>query len=152
MPKEIRLNAFDMNCVGHIQQGLWTHPRDQSTRYRELHYWTDYARRLEAGLFDGIFFADVVGVYAALDQAFRRARDGRGPGLVEVVATRLQTGEQSTDVPAHRDPLERLRRHLDREKQWTPTFQDVIEAEVRGVLDRAFSHAQKQAGEREGSA
>jgi TPP-dependent pyruvate/acetoin dehydrogenase alpha subunit len=34
-------------------------------------------------------------------------------------------------VPAHRDPLERLRRHLDREKQWTPTFQDVIEAEVR---------------------
>ena len=95
--------------------------------------------------------ADVVGVYAALDQAFRRARDGRGPGLVEVVATRLQTGEQSTDVPAHRDPLERLRRHLDREKQWTPTFQDVIEAEVRGVLERAFSHVQKQAAAREGS-
>ena len=66
MTKEIRLNAFDMNCVGHIQQGLWTHPRDQSSRYRELHYWTDYARRLEAGLFDGIFFADVVGVYDVL--------------------------------------------------------------------------------------
>lgn len=55
-----------MNCVGHIQQGLWTHPRDQSTRYLELSYWTDYARRLEAGLFDGIFFADVVGVYDVL--------------------------------------------------------------------------------------
>ena len=94
--------------------------------------------------------ADVVGVYAALDQAFRRARDGRGPGLVEVVATRLQAGEQSTDVPAHRDPIERLRRHLDREKQWTPTFQDVIEAEVRGQLERAFSHVQRQAT-REGS-
>lgn len=63
MPREIRLNAFDMNCVGHIQQGLWTHPRDQSTRYGELQYWTDYARKLEAGLFDGVFFADVVGVY-----------------------------------------------------------------------------------------
>ncbi|MBC8722162.1 LLM class flavin-dependent oxidoreductase [Paraburkholderia sp. 31.1] len=63
MPKEIVLNAFDMNCVGHIQQGLWTHPRDQSTRYTDLQYWTDYARKLEAGLFDGIFFADVVGVY-----------------------------------------------------------------------------------------
>ncbi|MDE1157535.1 MAG: LLM class flavin-dependent oxidoreductase [Neorhizobium sp.] len=62
MTREIRLNAFDMNCVGHIQQGLWTHPRDQSHRYRELHYWTDYARRLEAGLFDGIFLADIVGV------------------------------------------------------------------------------------------
>jgi alkanesulfonate monooxygenase SsuD/methylene tetrahydromethanopterin reductase-like flavin-dependent oxidoreductase (luciferase family) len=36
MPREIHINAFDMACVGHIQ---------------------------EAGLFDGIFFADVVGVY-----------------------------------------------------------------------------------------
>jgi hypothetical protein len=30
MTKEIRLNAFDMNCVGHIQHGMWTHPRDRS--------------------------------------------------------------------------------------------------------------------------
>lgn len=60
--REIRFNAFDMNCVGHIQQGLWAHPRDQSHRYAELRYWTDYAKTLEAGLFDGIFLADVVGV------------------------------------------------------------------------------------------
>lgn len=63
MSREIRFNAFDMNCVGHIQQGLWTHPRDQSTRHGEIQYWMDYAKRLEAGLFDGMFFADVVGVY-----------------------------------------------------------------------------------------
>lgn len=63
MPREIRLNAFDMNCVGHIQQGMWTHPRDQSSRYSELKYWVNYAKTLEKGLFDGIFFADVVGVY-----------------------------------------------------------------------------------------
>jgi alkanesulfonate monooxygenase SsuD/methylene tetrahydromethanopterin reductase-like flavin-dependent oxidoreductase (luciferase family) len=77
MPRRIHLNAFDMACVGHIQQGLWTHPRDQSTRYTELDYWTGYARRLEAGLFDGIFFADVVGVYDVLggsaDAAVRHA-------------------------------------------------------------------------------
>lgn len=66
MPRPILLNAFDMNCVGHIQQGLWTHPRDQSMRYRELDYWVDYAKRLEAGLFDGLFLADVVGVYDVL--------------------------------------------------------------------------------------
>ena len=63
MPREILLNAFDMHCVGHIQQGLWTHPRDQSTRYNTLAYWTEMARTLEAALFDGIFLADVVGVY-----------------------------------------------------------------------------------------
>lgn len=62
MTREIRFNAFDMNCVGHIQQGLWAHPRDQSHRYTQLRYWTDYAKRLEAGLFDGIFLADVLGV------------------------------------------------------------------------------------------
>jgi FMN-dependent oxidoreductase (nitrilotriacetate monooxygenase family) len=63
MPREILLNAFDMNCPGHIQQGLWTHPRDRSADYTRLAYWTDYARMLEAGLFDGVFFADVAGVY-----------------------------------------------------------------------------------------
>ncbi|SPS02360.1 LLM class flavin-dependent oxidoreductase [Cupriavidus taiwanensis] len=63
MSREIHLNAFDMNCVGHIQQGLWTHPRDESSRYSEVQYWVDYAKKLERGLFDGIFFADVVGVY-----------------------------------------------------------------------------------------
>lgn len=88
--------------------------------------------------------ADVVAVHAAIDQALRRARDGRGPGLVEVVVTQLHPGGTEADIPAHRDPIERLRRYLDREGQWTPTFQDVIEAEVRGQLERAFSHVQGQ--------
>lgn len=63
MQKQIRLNAFDMNCVGHIQQGLWTHPRDRSIDYTSLDYWVDLARLLERGLFDGLFLADVLGVY-----------------------------------------------------------------------------------------
>ena len=61
--RHILLNAFDMACVGHIQQGMWTHPRDRSTRYDTLDYWTDLARLLERGLFDGLFLADVLGVY-----------------------------------------------------------------------------------------
>ena len=61
--KQIRLTAFDMNCVGHIQQGMWRHPRDRSTEYTSLEHWTDLARTLERGLFDGLFLADVLGVY-----------------------------------------------------------------------------------------
>jgi FMN-dependent oxidoreductase (nitrilotriacetate monooxygenase family) len=61
--KKILLNAFDMNCVGHIQHGLWTHPRDRSADYNTLPYWTGLARTLERGLFDGLFIADIVGVY-----------------------------------------------------------------------------------------
>ena len=30
MKKEIRLNAFAMNCVAHQSPGLWTHPRDRT--------------------------------------------------------------------------------------------------------------------------
>jgi FMN-dependent oxidoreductase (nitrilotriacetate monooxygenase family) len=63
MVKQIRLNAFDMNCIGHIQHGMWTHPRDRSTSYNTLQYWQDLARTAERGLFDGIFLADIVGVY-----------------------------------------------------------------------------------------
>ncbi|MDQ8732726.1 LLM class flavin-dependent oxidoreductase [Bradyrhizobium sp. LHD-71] len=80
MPREIHLNAFDMNCVGHIQHGLWTHPRDQSCRFNELKYWLNYARRLEAGLFDGIFLADVVGVY----DVYGRSADAALRGAVQV--------------------------------------------------------------------
>ncbi|MSP30398.1 MAG: LLM class flavin-dependent oxidoreductase [Acetobacteraceae bacterium] len=61
--KQIRLNAFDMNCVGHIQHGMWRHPRDRSADYLNLDYWMNLARTLERGLFDGIFLADILGVY-----------------------------------------------------------------------------------------
>ena len=63
MSKQILLNAFNMNCVGHIHHGLWTHPRDQSTEFNSLSYWTDLAKLLERGLFDGLFIADILGVY-----------------------------------------------------------------------------------------
>lgn len=63
MPREIRLNAFDMNCVGHIQHGMWAHPRDRSMHYTDLDHWVELARTLERGLFDGLFLADILGVY-----------------------------------------------------------------------------------------
>jgi FMN-dependent oxidoreductase (nitrilotriacetate monooxygenase family) len=77
MSGEIRLNAFTMNCVGHQSPGLWTHPRDRTPEYTTLAYWTDLARVLEDGLFDGVFLADVLGVYDVhggnADAALRRA-------------------------------------------------------------------------------
>ncbi len=63
MKREIRFNAFDMACVGHIQQGMWTHPQDRSAEYLSLDYWMGLARLLEEGLFDGLFLADVLGIY-----------------------------------------------------------------------------------------
>lgn len=77
MPREIRLNAFEMNCVGHQSPGLWRHPKDRAWQYKDLEYWTDLAKLLERGKFDGIFIADVIGIYDVLggngDAAIRQA-------------------------------------------------------------------------------
>ncbi|BBF85139.1 coenzyme F420-dependent N5,N10-methylene tetrahydromethanopterin reductase [Aquitalea magnusonii] len=67
--KQILLNAFNMNCVGHINHGLWTHPRDNSVDYNTLGYWTELAKTLERGLFDGLFIADIIGVYDVYQQS-----------------------------------------------------------------------------------
>jgi len=61
--KQLRINAFDMNCPGHLSPGLWRHPSDRSTSYKDLDYWTDLAKTLERGKIDALFIADVLGLY-----------------------------------------------------------------------------------------
>lgn len=78
--------------------------------------------------------ADVLGVHRSLAAALHRAHDGAGPALVEVVVTPMQQ-----DPPAERDPVERMRRLLDRRGEWTQPFQDVIEGELHGQFDRALA-------------
>src|SRR5437764_9648593 len=96
--KEIRLNAFEMNCVGHQSPGLWAHPRDRSADYTDLAYWTGLAQTLERGLFDGLFLADVLGIYDVYghspDAALRHA------GQVPVGAPRLLAPAMAAR-PAH---------------------------------------------------
>lgn len=52
-----------MNCVAHQSPGLWVHPEDQSYRYQDIDYWVELAQILEKGRFDGLFIADVIGIY-----------------------------------------------------------------------------------------
>ena len=109
MSKPIRFNAFTMNMVGDQSPGLWTHPRDRCGDYRKLEHWTELATLLERGLFDGVFIADVLGIYdvygaspvAAIrhavqvpvnDPAVDRAHDGNRypePGLRRYVFAHL---------------------------------------------------------------
>ena len=63
MTRQIRFNAFDMNCVAHQSSGMWRHPDDRSETYKDIEYWTELAKLLERGTFDGIFIADVLGTY-----------------------------------------------------------------------------------------
>ncbi len=99
MNREILLNAFDMNTVGHIQQGMWRHPRDQSHRYGELAYWTELAKTLERGLFDGLFLADVLGTYDVF---------GGGPEAAIRNAVQIPLGDPLMLIPAMAAATEHL--------------------------------------------
>ena len=74
------LNAFDMNTAGHQAPGLWRHPDDHSHCYKDLDYWIDLAKRLEAGGFDCLFLADVLGTYDVYDNS----RDTAVKGAAQV--------------------------------------------------------------------
>ncbi|MDN6110878.1 MAG: LLM class flavin-dependent oxidoreductase, partial [Enterobacterales bacterium] len=89
--KQILMNAFNMNCVGHIHHGMWTHPEDRSTDFNSLSYWLDLAKLLERGLFDGLFIADIVGVYDVYQQ---------GIGLTARESIHLRVNDPMLLVPA----------------------------------------------------
>ncbi|HTV44927.1 MAG TPA: LLM class flavin-dependent oxidoreductase [Stellaceae bacterium] len=91
MNREIRINAFDMNCVGHIQHGMWTHPRDRSAEYTSLEYWQELARLAERGKLDGVFLADIVGVYDVYED---------GPATSIVNAVQVPVNDPLLLVPA----------------------------------------------------
>jgi len=61
--RRLLFNAFSMNCVSHIHHGLWGRDDTRQLDYASLDSWLELARILEAGCFDALFLADVVGVY-----------------------------------------------------------------------------------------
>ena len=63
MSKRIHLNAFSMNCVSHIQHGLWVRDDTRQRDYAGIEPWLELARLLEKGRFDALFLADVIGTY-----------------------------------------------------------------------------------------
>ncbi|WP_256868263.1 LLM class flavin-dependent oxidoreductase [Candidatus Entotheonella palauensis] len=57
------LNAFHMNCVSHIQHGMWVRDDTRQLEYTQLEPWVELAQILEKGRFDALFLADVIGLY-----------------------------------------------------------------------------------------
>lgn len=61
--KELLLNAFVMNCPGHLAPGQWNHPRNKTADYNKLSFWTSLAQLLDSAGFHSMFVADVLGAY-----------------------------------------------------------------------------------------
>ena len=72
MPRPLLFSAFVMNTVSHILHGVWRRPDARQTEFNSLELWVKLAKELEAGLFDVIFFADVVGLYNDFNGSSRK--------------------------------------------------------------------------------
>ena len=59
----LALFAFDVFAPTHLTATSWRSEGDEGHRHNDLQYWVDTARMLEDANFDGIFFADTVGVH-----------------------------------------------------------------------------------------
>jgi len=106
----IHFNLFEMNCVGHIQHGLWTHPDNNRHRYTDIDYWTGLATLLERGLFDAVFLADVVGLYD---------RYQGGPGTAIREAVQVPANDPLLVVPA----MAAVTRHLGFAVTFSTTYE-----------------------------
>lgn len=67
---ELLFNAFLMNTGSHYHHGQWRQPDARQADFNDVEVWISLAKRLEEGLFDGIFFADVVGLHGPVDGDF----------------------------------------------------------------------------------
>ena len=94
MPKRMLLNAFSMNCVSHIQQGLWVRDDTRQLEYTQLDPWVELAQILEKGCFDALFLADVVGVYDAY-------RGGPETSIIEGMQTPVNDPAMLIPAMAH---------------------------------------------------
>jgi len=94
---------------------------------------------------------DVIEVYAAVSEAAARAREGKGPSLIEAITYRFR-GHSMSDPAEYRskreeriwqerDPLKRFRILLMHERRLAPATLDAIDQEVTAVVDDAVKFA-----------
>jgi pyruvate dehydrogenase E1 component alpha subunit len=96
---------------------------------------------------------DVFAVYAATRQALERARGGGGPTFIECFTYRISHHTTADDADRYRnadeveewkkrDPIERLRRFLEKRGFWTGEYQRELELRTRETIDQAVREAE----------
>jgi long-chain alkane monooxygenase len=76
----IHMNLVALGHANNHVQGGWAHPEDhQGEGLMTTEYWSDLARTLERGRFDGIFFADTLSAGVGTPEAM--AEGGGSPGM-----------------------------------------------------------------------
>jgi 2-oxoisovalerate dehydrogenase E1 component len=110
------------------------------------------AQKADAYGFEGIRVdgMDPIAVYLATRLAVRKARDGGGPTLIEAMTYRygphataddqwLYRSEEEVEEWKQRDPIERLRRFLEKRGEWDEQVGDKTAMEITDAVDAAVA-------------
>jgi pyruvate dehydrogenase E1 component alpha subunit len=112
------------------------------------------ADRAQAYGFEGVVVdgTDVLAVYREAKRAIEKAREGRGPTLIECETLRMEGHAVHDDafyVPremleewAKRDPIDRFRTWLRENASFTEDEEDEIQSEVKRLLEDALHRAE----------
>jgi pyruvate dehydrogenase E1 component alpha subunit len=84
--------------------------------------------------------SDVVAVFSVVREARARASAGQGCTLIEAVTSPRVEGESDASWSA-RDPIVRMRRHLEHRGLWGEDRDAILLAEVRADVGRAITEA-----------
>jgi pyruvate dehydrogenase E1 component alpha subunit len=140
-----------VGCIFFCQNNGWaiSLPRERQTASETIAGKAS-AYGMDGQLIDG---NDVFAVYHATHQAAQRARTGGGPTLIEAITFRMGP-HSTTDDPRRyrdpglaeswraRDPVERVRKYLERENRWTAEAQERWERESAREVEQAVRDAE----------
>lgn len=128
-----------------------------SVRYEKQTAAETIAQKAEAYGFEGLRVdgMDPVAVYLATRLAARRARDGRGPTLIEALTYRYGPHATADDPTLYRsndeveewkekDPVERLRRFLENRGEWDERAGEKVAMEITDSVDAAVTSLEAQ--------
>lgn len=124
-------------------------PRSRQSASRTL------AQKAIAYGFDGVQVDgnDALAVYKACREALARAREGKGPTLIEAYTYRMGDHTTADDASRYRsaeevaawrkrDPIERFRKWMEARGIWSQSYQQKVEAEVAKKVEQAVKSAE----------
>lgn len=138
--------VYQLPVVFVINNNQWaiSTPCQHQTRAQTL------AQKAIAAGFEGLQADgnDIIAVYATLCAALKKAREGGGPTLIEMLSYRLSDHTTADDasryVPTealqaakHKDPLLRLKRYLIAQGGWSDTQEAKLAAQCQEVVNQA---------------
>jgi pyruvate dehydrogenase E1 component alpha subunit len=91
---------------------------------------------------------DVFAVYRAATEALTRAREGKGPSLIECVTYRIGDHTTADDASRYRDrdeverwkqkdPIERLRKYMEKGGLWSKSYDQAVRLESKEKVEQA---------------